>query len=63
MIQLQEILGFKQDGYDANGKVAGRFESAGHIPEFCQELSRRGIRVDNSIFGTPPEAEPIIRSA
>ncbi len=60
MIQLQDIFLFRQDGFDANGKVAGRFEATGHIPEFYQQLTKRGIKVDNSIFG---EREPLIRTA
>ena len=62
MIQLQDIFLFRQDGFDANGKVAGRFEATGHIPEFYQQLQKRGIKVDNTIFGTV-EREPMIRSA
>ena len=62
-IQLQDIFVFKQDGFDENGKVAGRFEATGHIPEFYQALMARGIKVDVSIFGLPPERETIMRSA
>ena len=60
MIQIQDIFLFRQDGFDANGKVAGRFEATGHIPEFYQQLTKRGIAVDNSIFA---EREPLIRTA
>ena len=62
-ILLQDIFVFKQDGFDENGKVAGRFEATGHIPEFYQALMARGIKVDVGIFGLPPEREALIRSA
>jgi len=54
-IQLQDIFKFEQDGFDAAGKVRGHFVATGHIPEFYQELIRRGLSVDLSIFsrGTP----------
>ncbi|MCE9641554.1 MAG: Flp pilus assembly complex ATPase component TadA [Betaproteobacteria bacterium] len=54
IVQLQDIFLFKQDGYDANGKVKGRFVATGNIPDFCQDLAARGIPVDLGIF-QPPE--------
>jgi pilus assembly protein CpaF len=53
IVQLQDIFLFKQEGYDANGKVKGRYIATGNIPEFYQDLSQRGIPVDLSIFKTP----------
>jgi len=53
IVQLQDIFLFKQEGYDANGKVKGRYVATGNIPEFYQDLSQRGIPVDLSIFKTP----------
>ena len=55
MVQLQDIFVFKQDGYDDEGKIKGRFLATGNIPDFCQELAARGIPVDLSIF-QPPKA-------
>lgn len=49
-VQLSEIFRFRQTGYDANGKIEGRFESTGLVPEFYEDLRRRGIEVDMSIF-------------
>lgn len=49
-VQLSEIFRFRQDGYDENGKVHGHFEATGLIPEFYEDLRRRGIEVDLSIF-------------
>ncbi|WP_086933200.1 ATPase, T2SS/T4P/T4SS family [Agarilytica rhodophyticola] len=49
-VQLSEIFRFRQTGYDSNGKIEGRFESTGLVPEFYEDLRRRGIEVDMSIF-------------
>ncbi len=50
VIQLQDIFLFKQEGYDEKGKVKGRFVPTGNIPELYQNLQKRGIPVDLSIF-------------
>lgn len=50
IVQLQDIFLFKQEGYDDNGKIKGRFVATGNIPDFCQDLARRGMPVDLSIF-------------
>lgn len=49
-VQLAEIFRFQQEGYDENGKVRGKFMATGLIPEFYDQLRRRGIAVDLSIF-------------
>jgi len=49
-VQIAEIFKFQQDGYDADGKIRGRFLATGIIPEFYEDLVRRGIDVDLSIF-------------
>lgn len=53
IVQLQDIFLFKQDGYDEKGKIKGKFVATGNIPDFCQDLARRGIPVDLSIFQPP----------
>ncbi|MBX9903912.1 MAG: Flp pilus assembly complex ATPase component TadA [Burkholderiales bacterium] len=50
VIQMQDIFLFKQDGYDENGKIKGKFVATGNIPELYQELQQRGISVDLSLF-------------
>lgn len=50
LIQLQDIFKFEQDGFGPDGKVRGHFAPTGHIPDFYQDLIRRGIPVDVSIF-------------
>ncbi|MHB1543689.1 MAG: ATPase, T2SS/T4P/T4SS family [Gammaproteobacteria bacterium] len=50
VIQLQDIFLFKQEGYGADGKIQGKFVPTGAIPEFYEDLQRRGIEVDRNIF-------------
>jgi len=49
-VQLAEIFRFQQTGYDERGRVQGRFEATGLVPEFYEMLRARGERVDLSIF-------------
>jgi pilus assembly protein CpaF len=50
VITLQDIFYFKQEGFDKEGKVKGRFVATGFVPKFYEELQRRGIPVDMNIF-------------
>ncbi len=50
VIQLQDLFLFKQQGYDADNRVAGEFAPTGRVPEFYEELAARGLDVDRSIF-------------
>ncbi|MGD2117612.1 MAG: ATPase, T2SS/T4P/T4SS family [Chromatiales bacterium] len=50
IIQLNDIFVYRQEGFDADGKVVGRFEATGQIPTFYEGLRARGISVDMSIF-------------
>jgi pilus assembly protein CpaF len=49
-VQLAEIFRFQQTGYDERGRVQGRYEATGLVPEFYEKLRARGERVDLSIF-------------
>jgi pilus assembly protein CpaF len=49
-VQLQDVFVFRQTGYNSEGKVQGTFHSTGYIPDFYQDLIRRGIQVDTAIF-------------
>jgi len=51
-IQLGEIFRFKQTDFDDKGKIKGHFEATGIVPEFYEQLSRRGIDVDMDIFSS-----------
>ena len=54
-ILLNEIFCFRQQGFDLNGRVKGRYLATGQVPEFYEELRSRGIPVDMSIFSTNQE--------
>lgn len=49
-IQLNEIFRFQQNGFDNEGRVKGKYEATGQVPQFYEELQARGIEVDMSIF-------------
>jgi len=50
IVQIQDIFYFKQDGFDAKGKVFGRHVPTGYIPRFYERLRQRGIQPDLTIF-------------
>jgi pilus assembly protein CpaF len=50
IITLQDIFFFRQDGFTEEGKIRGRFVASGFVPRFYEELQRRGISVNMSIF-------------
>jgi pilus assembly protein CpaF len=50
VITMQDIFTFKQEGFDADGKVEGRFVATGFVPKFYDDLQRRGIPVNMDIF-------------
>jgi pilus assembly protein CpaF len=50
VITLQDIFYFKQEGFTEDGKVRGRYVSTGFVPKFYDDLQRRGIPVNMSIF-------------
>lgn len=50
IVQLGEIFRFQQEGFDADGKVHGRFHATGVIPGFMEKLRERGIKIDFSMF-------------
>lgn len=50
IIQLQDIFYFKQKGFSREGKIQGEFVASGAIPDFYEDLSKRGIDIDRTIF-------------
>ncbi|MBK8481362.1 MAG: Flp pilus assembly complex ATPase component TadA [Proteobacteria bacterium] len=50
VITLQDIFVFKQEGFDARGRVLGRFVPSGFVPRFYEELQRRGVQLDMGVF-------------
>ncbi|WP_026286750.1 ATPase, T2SS/T4P/T4SS family [Gilvimarinus chinensis] len=49
-IQLGEIFRFQQTGFDNEGKVKGKFITTGIVPQFYEDLAKRGMDVDREIF-------------
>lgn len=50
IVTLQDIFYFKQEGFTEDGKVKGRYVASGFVPRFYDDLQRRGIAVNMSIF-------------
>jgi len=50
VITMQDIFTFKQEGFDEQGRVRGRFVPSGFVPRFYEDLQRRGIPVNMNIF-------------
>jgi pilus assembly protein CpaF len=50
VIAMQDIFQFKQDGFDDQGGVVGRFVATGFVPKFYDDLQSRGVPVDMEIF-------------
>ncbi|MCB1739844.1 MAG: CpaF family protein, partial [Gammaproteobacteria bacterium] len=50
IVQMQEIFRYSQEGFDHEGRVTGRFEATGNVPQFYEDLRKRKIPVDMSIF-------------
>jgi pilus assembly protein CpaF len=49
-ISLQDVFIFRQEGFDEQRRVRGRFMPTGLVPRFCEDLQRRGTHVNMSIF-------------
>ena len=50
VVQIQEIMVFKQIGVDADGMVLGEFRATGIRPRFLEDLRAMGIALGNEIF-------------
>jgi pilus assembly protein CpaF len=50
VITMQDIFTFKQEGFDDQGRVRGRFVPSGFVPRFYEDLQHRGIPVNMNIF-------------
>ena len=57
IVCLQDIFRFEQEGFGADGKVRGRFKPTGYIPDFIQDLIKRGLEFDLSIFSRDAPAQ------
>lgn len=50
VVQMQDIFRYEQEGYDEDGNVTGEFKATGQVPEFYEQMRKRGLEVDMSIF-------------
>lgn len=51
VILMQDIFVFEQSGFDAHGKVVGRFKATGNKPRFIEELRKKGdLKLDINVF-------------
>jgi len=49
----QEIFVYKQQGFDAAGRVIGRFQPTGTVPRAVERLRVRGIKFPMEVFAAP----------
>ncbi len=49
-IEVQDVFQFRQEGFDAEGRVVGRFVATGLVPAFYEELQQRGVPVNMDVF-------------
>lgn len=50
VIQMQDIFRFEQSGYDEDGKVTGEYKATGQVPDFYEQMRKRGLDVDMGMF-------------
>jgi pilus assembly protein CpaF len=50
VITVQDIFVFKNEGWDENDKIIGRFVSTNNMPTFIDDIKRAKIPLDISIF-------------
>lgn len=49
----QEIFVYKQQGFDAAGRVIGRYQPTGTVPRVVERLRARGIKFPMEVFAAP----------
>ena len=49
-VTLQDVFRFRETGTDANGKVVGRLEPTGLVPNFVSRIEAEGQRIDRMMF-------------
>ncbi|WP_306260782.1 CpaF family protein [Pararhizobium sp. IMCC21322] len=50
VIQMQEIMAYKKQGLDDNGKVKGMYYATGIRPRFLEEIAEIGLSVPEDLF-------------
>jgi len=53
IITMQDLFVYKQDGWDADGKMTGKHVPTGSVPTFMEEIKRAGLELDIAMFSTP----------
>ncbi len=53
-VRMEDVFVFVQTGVDEDGRILGEFTATGYIPSFYDEMLRRGIKLDKSVF-TPKD--------
>jgi pilus assembly protein CpaF len=53
-LQMQDVFVFKQEGIDKDGKVLGKFQPTGYLPQCLDEFVTRGLPVDREMFKVKP---------
>ena len=51
-LQLSEIFKFQQTGFNTEGKIEGFYTATGTVPEFYEQLQKRGVKIKLDIFDT-----------
>ena len=57
-IQIQDVFRFRADGFDADGRVRGRFTPCDLVPNFYESLRAAGRDLDVEIFRSRSEPHP-----
>ncbi|WP_282109888.1 ATPase, T2SS/T4P/T4SS family [Shewanella algicola] len=50
VVQLSEIFKFQQTGFNVEGKIEGFYTATGTVPEFYEQLQKRGVKIKLDIF-------------
>ena len=50
IITMSDLFVFKRLGLDPQGKVIGQFKSTGSVPQFLDDLRRRGMDISLDMF-------------
>lgn len=50
IITMSEIFRFEREGLDREGNVLGSFRATGVVPKFHEQLRRRGLELDITLF-------------
>ena len=49
-VTLQDIFKYKEEGFDKNRKIIGKFQASGMIPTFIESFEKRGVNIPRNLF-------------